>query len=128
MGHSKGTSCRTPLAKILDPPLVASDLLIFLRVDRLQCVSSADKCGGLVTIWRDLCPRDPSVTPAPTATVLLLYSISVQIVLHKMARPSNDMPAGFGHYFRWSYVCHLANYFVENPGIDLRQFLIKCAV
>ena len=21
MGHSKGTSCRTPLAKILDPPL-----------------------------------------------------------------------------------------------------------
>jgi len=22
LGHSKGTSCRTPLAKILDPPLV----------------------------------------------------------------------------------------------------------
>ena len=104
---------------------MASDLLIFLRVNRLQCVKSADKCGGLATIWRGPVSARPSVTLAPTATVLLLYSISVQIVLHKMARRSNDMPAGFGHYFRWSYVCHLANYFVENPGIDLRQFLIK---
>jgi len=24
LGHSKGTSCRTPLAKILDPPLRVS--------------------------------------------------------------------------------------------------------
>ena len=41
---------------------MASNLLIFLRINWPQCVKSTAKFGGLATIWSGLCPPPP---PAP---------------------------------------------------------------
>jgi len=42
LGHSKGTSCRTPLAKILDPPLL-NDMHTELWYDLLSCNNNNDR-------------------------------------------------------------------------------------
>jgi len=45
LGHSKGTSCRTPLAKILDPPLLQNAVCPVASAEsrrRLRSASSAD--------------------------------------------------------------------------------------
>jgi len=51
---------------------MASNLLIFPRINQPQCFKSTPKFGGLATIWRACAPQtpppDPSVEPLRTGS------------------------------------------------------------